>query len=207
MALDDSERSREASPTKRRAISRRTVKLLVLAELAVLLLAVGAFILLRGDDETNVVNAGLRGSLPPQDQVWPDLSDLQLVPPAPSRKDVAGGPAMLVATCLECRSGDLFGGFLARLTTGDLPANARVVVVGWEGEAAAWRAEWRLGPQVEVHVAETPETSAQARLVLRTGESGSAFLHDPTGGWRATYASGQLDVEDVRHDLEQLGSD
>ena len=36
---------------------------------------------------------------------------------------------------------------------------------------------------------------------------GILFLYDSRARWRATYFLGQLDAEDVRHDLERLAGD
>lgn len=192
---------------------RRLVKLLVLVDAAILVVAVVVWSLLREDPETNAVNDGLRGSRPPAGQVWPDAI-AKVAPSFPTRSDVRGGAAMLVATCAECRSGDIIGGFLGRLGRDSLPEDARVVVLTWGGDQAAWAERWRLeGDRLELHEATTPQAIAAVRRELGIGpvngaeESGIAYLHDTTGRWRSTYFVGQLDREAIVHDLEQLAQD
>lgn len=194
--------------------TRRLVLALILVDLVVLLVAIVAWLALRGDDRANLVNEGLRGSRPPADQPWPgQLASSGAIEPAfPLRGDVAGEAAMLVATCVDCRSGDVFGGFLGRLRADDLPEEARVVVLTWGGDQAAWVEEHGIDDErFELHHARGGEAADEARAVLGIGpiagaeESGIAYLHDKRGRRRSTYFIGQLDREDIAHDLERLG--
>lgn len=204
------------SPAGRRANARRWVKLLVLADLVIACAALVLWIVLRDDGRSNAVNEGLRGSKPPAGQTWPDLAGVAGIDPAfPTREDVAGRATMLVATCAACRSGDIIGGFLGRLGTDGLPADARVVVLTWGGDQSAWASRWKLDAvaQLELHEATGAATVASVRRTLGVGpvdgaeESGIAFLHDVHGRWRSSFFVGQLQREDVAHDLDQLGGD
>lgn len=193
--------------------ARRIVLVLVAVDVLVVLLALAAWLALREDGEANVVNEGLRGSRPPADQPWPgQLASFGGIEPAfPLRGEVAGAPSMLVATCVECRSGDVIGGFLARLEPGDLPEDARAVVLTWGGDQGEWVDEHGIdAEQFELHHAAPGEATDEARAVLGIGpveggeESGIAYLHDTRGRRRSTYFIGQLDREDIAHDLERL---
>jgi len=203
----------ERSPARARTNVRRLVKVLVLVDVVVILAAVGLWLAFRDDPEGNVANDGLRGSRPPAGQAWPDA--IRKVDPSfPARADVRGTPSMLVATCADCRSGDIFGGFLGRLAPDALPSDARVVVLTWEGDQAAWAKRWGIdSDRFELHAATTPAGVALARRELGIGpvdgaeESGIAFLHDTDGRWRSTFFLGQLKAADIAHDLEQLAAD
>ncbi len=180
-----------------------------------ILLAAAVWLLTREDERANAVNDGLRGSTPPAGQVWPALDELDGISPAfPSLEAVRGGASMLVATCADCRSGDIIGGFIGRLGPDTLPDDARVVVLTWGGDQEAWADEWHVDPeQVELHEATTPAAVARVRRELGIApvgdaeESGITFLHDTRGRWRSTYYVGQLDARDIAHDLERLGED
>lgn len=196
--------------------ARRLVIALVALDVVVVLAALGAWLLLRGAGEANVVNDGLRGSRPPADRPWPGqlASFGGIVPPFPLRGEVAGEATMLVATCVDCRSGDVFGGFLGRLGPRDLPADSRVVVLTWGGDQRAWVEEHGIDrDRFELHEAQPGEATEEARVILGIGpvrgaeESGIAFLHDTRGRWRSTYFLGQLDREDIAHDLERLAAE
>ncbi len=167
------------------------------------------------DDRGNVVNRGLRGSLPPQGQTWPsELANVNGIRPGfPNRSAVEGAAAMLVATCIECRSGEVIGGFLGRLRADDLPDDARVVVLTWDGDPRAWRREWGVdGAAAEWHQATTAKATDAIRDRLGIGsidgadESGVTLLFDPRGRWRASYSIGQLNRDDIAHDLKSLGT-
>jgi hypothetical protein len=188
---------------------------LVAVDVAVLVLVLGAWLVLRGDDPAaNVVNDGLRGSRPPADQAWPALDAVDGIEPGfPSRAEVQGAPAMLVATCVECRSGDIIGGFLGRLPADALPEDARVVVLTWGGSQLDWAMQWRIDrDRFELVDAKTDGAIDDARRTLGIGpvdgaeESGIAYLHDADGAWRSTFFLGQLDRDDVAHDLAALGA-
>lgn len=206
----------DRSPARRRTNARRWVKVLVLADLVVVCAAISLWIVFRDQGDSNAVNDGLRGSKPPAGQSWPALASLDgITPEFPSRADVRGTATMLVATCADCRSGDIIGGFLGRLGEDALPDDARVVVLTWGGEQAAWAERWKLDavPQLELHQAAGGATVERIRRTLGIGsvdgaeESGIAFLHDTRGRWRSTFFVGQLLREDVVHDLERLAED
>jgi hypothetical protein len=197
------------------------VRLLVVVDLVVVVAAVGIWLLVLrpgdgdADSRANAVNEGLRGSRPPAGQVWPALSNVDGIrPPVPSREQVAGAPAMLVATCIECRSGDVIGGFLGRLGTADLPGRSRVIVLGWEGDVEQWAQEWRIdADRIDLHQTTTEDATSVARRTLGIGpvdggeESGIVFLHDTRGRWRSTFFVGQLNRADIAHDLRRLAND
>lgn len=201
------------SPARPRTIVRRAVKVLLLVDAALLVVALVLWVQIRrGDEAGNVVNAGLRGSRPPAGQTLPDLSRLEGVRPSvPAPAQLEGRAVALVATCLQCRSGDIIGGFLGRLRPADIPAGAQVRVVGW-GDAEAWRTKWAVPGEFTVH--EVPVASTErARRAFGIGpvdgaeESGVAYLHDPRGRWRSSFFLGQLDRDDMLHDLEALAED
>lgn len=203
----------DASPDARSVRVRRVVKLLVIADLCILLAAVGTWLLLRGgEDRANAVNEGLRGSRPPAGQAWPELSDVAGIEPAmPTLRDVLGQPTVLVATCTSCRSGDVIGGFLGRLGVEALPDEARVVVLTWGADQASWIDRWQVDDErFELHHASGEPAIARVRRELGIApvggaeESGVAFVHDPNGRWRSSFFIGQLDREDLAHDLAEL---
>lgn len=190
------------------------MKLLVAADLVIVCAAILLWVLLREDPRGNAANDGLRGSKPPAGQVWPELANVRGIEPTfPDRDAVRGNATMLVATCADCRSGDIIGGFLGRLGEDGLPADARVVVLTWGGDQGAWVDRWKLAgvPRLQLHRATTPSAVGQVRRRLGIGpvdgaeESGIAFLHDVRGRWRSSFFVGQLTSEDVAHDLERLG--
>jgi hypothetical protein len=206
----------DPSPVSRPSRIRRIVLLLVAVDIVILAAAVVVWFVLRDDQaDGNVVNEGLRGSRPPAGQQLPDLASMAGVRPAvPAPAELHGDAVQLVATCLECPSGDIIGGYLGRLTREDVPDGARVLLVGWEGDLAAWSERWHVDSRlVELHAA----SSAAATEALRerfgierrgdAAESGITFLYDPRGRWRATYFIGQLDREDITHDLGVLADD
>ncbi|MCW2956741.1 MAG: hypothetical protein JWO69_1610 [Thermoleophilia bacterium] len=208
MSADPDSGTDGASPRRRLAIPRRLLKLLVVVDVVLLVVILAIWLAMRDDDRENVVNDGLRGSLPPAGEVFPDVASVGGIRPKfPTGAQLAGTPVVLVATCVDCRSGDIIGGFLSRLGAEELPDTARVLVVGWNGDVGAWRRTWKIPRSIEVHGATNVEATARVRSLLRTGESGNAFLHDTRGIWRASYALGQLDVDDVLHDLDELGAD
>lgn len=205
------------SPMRTRAQVRRIVKVLVLVDLVVILAAVGIWMLLRDDPDANVVNDGLRGSRPPGGQVWPELAAVEGIEPAfPTRQEIKGSPVVLVATCVDCRSGDVIGGFLGRMSADAVPDGARLVVLTWGGDQARWAKQWNLdADRIDLH-AVTPSDAAALATVRRTvgigpvqggEESGITFVHDPEGSWRSTFFVGQLSVDDLAHDLKALNGD
>jgi hypothetical protein len=191
------------------------VKLLVLVDVAVVLAALCLWFVLRDDPRENVANEGLRGSVPPAGRSWPDLAEVDGIAPSfPTIEDVRGTATMLVATCADCRSGDIIGGFLGRLAEDELPEDARVVVLTWEGDQRNWATRWRVdGERFELHAAAPGAATDRVRLELGIGkvgdaeESGIAFLHDGRGRWRSSFFVGQLVADDVAHDLRELDPD
>lgn len=204
---------RESSPTPRPTVVRRIVKLLVLVDLVVLIIAVAVWLAIRGDDEReNVVNDGLRGSRPPQGQTWPGLATVSGIdPPMPALSSVVGRPTVLIATCVECRSADVIGGFLSRMRADDLSEDARLVILAWGGDVQAWSKQWKLDEErYELHAAATPGATNSVQRTIGIArvdgaeESGAAFVYDATGRWRSTFFLGQLDRDDIAHDLAAL---
>lgn len=201
------------SPAARSIRIRRVVKLLVAVDLVVLLLVAAIWAATRSDERENVVNEGLRGSLPPAGVTWPGglAEEAGIVPGFPTLDQVRGAPSMLVATCTQCPSGDVIGGFLGRLGGDDLPDDAVVVVLALDGDVDAWVDRWGIdGDRIGVHAAASEQAAAAARRTLGIGqvagedESGITYLHDSQGVRRSTYFLGQLDREDIAHDLASL---
>lgn len=147
----------------------------------------------------------LQGSRPPAGQLMPDLSKVDgLDPPMPAPKQLRGRAVLIVATCLDCRSGDVMGGFLSRLDTDEVADRVALHVIGWEGDRRSWNREYPLDKRLRLHTASNAaEASAVARK-LRVGESGIAYLYDRRGHWATTYHLGQLDADDIAHDLNLL---
>jgi hypothetical protein len=200
-------------PARRRLGVRRAVILLVLLDAVVLLAAATIWLAMRDDQEReNAVNEGLRGSRPPQGQSFPDLSTIPGIRPAmPNPTALRGRPIVLVATCVECRSGDVIGGFLSRLQPDDLPGESQIVVLAWGGDVDAWKRQWQLDPdRLELHAVATPTATSDVQQAVGIArvqgaeESGAAFVYDTSGRWRSTYFLGQLDREDIAHDLIEL---
>lgn len=201
--------SQEPSPQPQPIDVRRLIRWFVLFDVFVVLGILGVWLMIRSDDSAsraNVVNDGLRGSLPPAAQTLPSLSGIDGIKPAivPAGQ---GGATMLIATCFACQSGDVIGGYLGRLAAEDLPESAHVLVVGWDGDPDAWRSRHQIAERIAVHAATTPRDAAAVKAQLRVGESGIAFLAGPDGAWRSTFHLGQLDRADIRHDLEQLAGE
>lgn len=197
---------------------RRLVTRLVLLDVVLLAVGLVAWLALRGDgNEGNAVNPGLRGSKPPAGQVFPNLAAIDGIEPVgtadfPTRSALRGRATMLVATCVECRSGDIVGGFLSRLGEDDVPSGARVLVLGWDGDVAAWAGRHGLVAH-ELYRAAPGDATNKVRRSLGIGpvdgaeESGIAFIYDTEGRWRSSFYLGQLDRADIRHDLEELADD
>lgn len=194
---------------------KRAVGALLVLDALLLLAALGIWVSLRGDNEReNVANPGLRGSKPPAGQQLPDASGIPgTVPEPPTPAQLRGSAVALVATCIDCRSGDILGGFLARLGSDGLPDEARVVVYGWEGDMQRWAREWDIPEQFDLVEVGTPAGVAAARALFGIRpvggqeESGITMLGDRRGRWRSTWFIGQLDAGDLRHDLEVLAGD
>ncbi|MCW2928538.1 MAG: hypothetical protein JWM86_2506 [Thermoleophilia bacterium] len=202
----------------RRMPVRRLVRWLVIVDVVVVAAALVTWLALRdgaGDERANSVNDGLRGSRPPAGRTLLRLDEIpDLRPDAPSRGDLAGNAVMLVGTCLDCRSGDVIGGLLGRMRANDLPDDARIVLVGWGGDASAWRRTWHVGGEdavpVTVLATDSQEGAAVARRLFGVGpirdaeESGITYLYDTRGRQRSTFFLGQLHREDLAHDLAIL---
>lgn len=194
-----------------RARTRRLVTRLLVLDALLVLGAVAIWLSLgRGDEKANVVNDGLRGSKPPAGQLMPDLSGIAAIDPdVPSPRAMQGTAVALVVTCIGCRSGDIIGGYLGRLEDDDVPDGAELRVVAWDGDAAAWRAKWKIDQRIRIHAVPQARVD-QVRATFGIGpvagaeESGIVYLYDPRRRWRSTFFIGQLDREDIRHDLEAL---
>lgn len=195
-----------AFPANRRLAARRWVKVLVLVDILVVVAAVVLYLVLgRSDERENVANVGLRGSRPPAGQTVPDLSKVEgLTPPFPAPRSLRGDVTLLVATCMRCPSGDVIGGALRRLAGRDLPDNARIEVIGWDGDVSAWRAEWKLPARLPIHVVEGASPVSNIKVRLGIGTNGFGYLYDRSGRWRASYAVQLLQPDDVIHDMRAL---
>lgn len=209
---------RRVSGQPRPRLLHPLVRVFIVLDVA-LLVACAAWLLLRSE-APNVVNGGLHGSTPPAGQRLPELERLPgIAPRPPARGQLEGSAVALVATCVSCRSGDILGGFLGRLERDDVPDDARLLVVGWGGDVRAWSERWGVGsgpeaPDVEVYGVRGTEGVAAARSMFRIGpgadggeESGIVFVHDRRLVWRSSFSIGQLDRDDLRHDLQQLSRD
>lgn len=180
---------------------------LLLAVNAVLLAAIASiwWFGLRDDPRATHGNDGLRGSIPPRGQVIPDLAGIVGITPAvPTRARLAGSPALIVATCFECQSGDIIGGAMRRLADRGLPRGAQVHVVGWEGDAAAWRRRWSLPVDFGVHAAGTPAAQTAAKSLLKVDETGYAYLYDSEGVWRSSFPVQLMQSQDIVHDMRRV---
>lgn len=135
----------------------------------------------------------------------PDLSRVRgLSPAVPAPSALRAGPVLLVATCFDCQSGDVIGGAMRRLAERELPGAAQVRVVGWDGDARAWRERWSLPSTVGVHRATTPGAIAQAKQLLGVDETGYAYLYDAEGRWRSSFAVQLMQSDDIVHDMRAI---
>lgn len=189
--------------------------MLVAVDVLVLLAILAIWLPGRNEEDPgqgNVLNEGLRGSRPPAGETFPDLTSIEGIRPAmPGPEDLRGRAVQLVATCLDCASGDILGGYLGRMTSRDVPDDARVLLLGWDGDLASWQRRWNVdGELVELHAAADAKTAAALRARFGIGrrgvaqESGITYLFDTRGRWRATYFLGQLDRGDITADLGTL---
>lgn len=202
--------------TEKRGLKRQVwwivIVALALAATASTYLVVRAY---QGDAQLNVVNPKLRGSLPPPRQTWPPLAGIEgIAPKFPSVSTMQGEVSMLVATCIDCRSGDVIGGFLGRLAPGDIPDAISVHVIAWDGNVDQWSSRSRINlKQTTIHSVTDEASAIKVQRTLgigsRSGQeaSGAIMLFDTSAVWRSTFAIGQLSRDDIRHDLEQLASE
>ena len=109
--------------------ARRIVALLVALDLVVVGAAVAVWQLRDGAER--------RGSKPPSGVTMPELT--RSVENFPTRAELRGEALALAVTCVDCRSGDIFGGFLARLASEELPEGAALRVIGLGANTPAWR--------------------------------------------------------------------
>jgi hypothetical protein len=184
---------------------RRIIALLVVVDAIVVAIAVGVWFAIQRTEPSE-----LRGSTPPAGQVIPDLSNVSGVePPIPPPSGLAGDAVtMIVGTCLNCRSGDLIGGTLARMLEREsIPKGANIVVLGWDGDAKQWRREWQIPSNVTIHSAVSDRANDELPARLRLGENGMVFLYDRKRRWRSSFHTGQLDHEDMAHDLRLLATE
>lgn len=185
-----------------RRLLRLVTKLLVAPMLVLLVVAIA----LRFDwvQQATGVKTELRGSIPPPDRVLADLSGIDgISPPVPSPSSDKGRPLLFVATCADCRSGDVIGGFLRRLTTENPPEGATIRVVVWQDTGMSFAEEHRLPDTswLSLHTV-SPRSTTRVKDSLSVGDSGVAFVVGPSGVGGSTYPLGLLQVEDVRHDLQ-----
>ncbi|MEO6866650.1 MAG: hypothetical protein ABI200_01360 [Gaiellales bacterium] len=165
----------------------------------------------RGDSRAAVGHDGLHGSVPPAGQRMPDLSMIRGISPGlPAPRALRGDRVLLVATCLNCRSGDIVGGALRRLGASNLPSGAQVVIAGWRGTAAAYRAKWSLPSRFVVHVASPGAATTALTSTLHLdadaeNASGYAFLYDTAGRWRSTFPAQLMLPEDIVYDTRAIG--
>ncbi|MCW2950135.1 MAG: hypothetical protein JWN41_1148 [Thermoleophilia bacterium] len=183
----------------------RWVKVLVAADVVVLLAITGVFISMQRDDtRDNVVNRGLRGSRPPAHQRMPDLSGRASISPrVPEPSVLRGKVVLLVSTCMACPSGDVIGGALRRIGERGIPNEARVEIVAWQGDAAQWRRAWHIPQSMPVHVVTGPAVD-DVKRTLGIGDNGFGYLYDTHGVWRASYAVQLLQADDVAHDMRAV---
>ena len=127
-----------------------------------------------------------------------------LVPRFPSRRQKSPRPIVIVVTCLDCRSGDVIGGFLGRMTVAGIDDRIDLRVIAIGGNARAWQREWKVPARWIIHRAPAGSGSQLAASLLRVGESGQLQLYDARGHWKSTWHLGQLDITGVRHDLDVL---
>jgi hypothetical protein len=177
-------------------------KLLVAPVLVLLLVAIALQV--NWVREVTGVDAELRGSIPPSGRVLADLSTIDgISPPVPSPSSDGGRPLLFIATCGDCRSGDVIGGFLRRLSLEKPPANARLRVVVWSDDGDPFADTHKLPnePWLTIHtVSDAARESVQSRT--KVGESGMSFVVGPSGRGGSTFSIGFLKVDDVRHDLK-----
>ena len=207
----------EESPVREPSRLRRIVVVLIAVDLVVVFAVLGIWLAMGGQDadDRNVLNEGLRGSRPPAGETFPKLDAIAgIQPPMPPAAKLRGDAIQLVATCLDCRSGEIIGGYLGRLTRADIPDGARVLLVGWDGDLDAWKRSWNVDEDlVELHAAADARTATALRTrfgIDRRGdaeESGITYLFDPRGRWRASYFIGQLDRGDITADLRTLATE
>lgn len=180
---------------------RRRIGAILLAHAAVIVMVGGAIIWLTQPYER-------RGSKPPAGQFLPALHRLAGIDPAVPDWKAAGAKRatppralLLVVTCLTCRSGDVYGGLLGRISPDDLPEGTVLRVVGWGGEPDRWRHTWQIDERLPVHVASSPAVAKRVQRAFRVGSSGVAFVYDGRRRWVSTFHAGQLQREDLLADL------
>jgi hypothetical protein len=182
---------------------RRVIVVLVAVDVIAVTVAVALW--LQGAGPGN--GARYRGSAPAAGlelPVKPLVSSPIFTPPIRAAS-LTGRPVVLVATCLQCRSGDVLGGFLGRLGTAGIPSDLHLQVVGVDGDAKSWRREWSVPARWNISVASDVMAGTRfLRTQLRTGDSGQVQLFDARGSWRATWHLGQLSPDDLRHDIQVL---
>lgn len=189
------------APDDRRRRLRRIIRIMVAIDVAVLL-ALAALWLLKGDELRR--GDSLRGSQPPAGEHMPAYSKLDLAPSMPKSVALSGHASLVAATCIDCQSGDIYGGFLHLLSQRNLPDGAQLHVIVWGGDADAWRHEWSLPKRIHVHVADSGAATTAVKALTHIDDSGIAYLYDDKGMWRSTFHAGQLDADDVTHDLRAI---
>lgn len=185
----------------RRRRLRRIIRIMVAIDVVVLL-ALGALWLVKGDELRR--GDSLRGSQPPAGEHMPAYSKLDLKPNMPKSVVLSGHSSLVAATCIDCQSGDIYGGFLHLLTQRKLPDGAQLHVIVWGGDAAAWKREWSIPKRIQVHVADDGAATTAVKDLAHVDDSGIAYLYDDKGIWRSTFHAGQLNADDVTHDLRAI---
>jgi hypothetical protein len=198
---DPAQRTRQRLDENRRLLGLVT-KLLLAPILVLLVVAVALqFGWVR---QATGIDTQLKGSIPPSGRVLADLSTIDGVsPPIPSPSSDKNRPLLFVATCADCRSGDVIGGFLRRFVLERPPANARIRVVVWSDKGTSFASTHKLPakPWLTVHTVK-PEAQEAVQSQMKIGDSGMSFVVGPSGRGGSTFSIGFLKVEDVRHDLK-----
>ena len=137
------------------------------------------------------------GSHPPRGLYMPALDRIPGIEPPMATSH--GRAHLVVATCLECRSGSVIGALLGYIDFDRLPQSIDIDVIAWGATASQWASTNELSSRIRIHAA-TDSAAGNVRGVLHLGGAGAAFLYDSRGVWRATYQAGQMRAQDIEHD-------
>jgi hypothetical protein len=188
----------------RRARLRQTVRWLVAVDVMIAVVVTGMFAFGVRPWARNAFH--LRGSTPPAGVSIPAFNRIPGIAPAmPNTSSLRGHAVAVIATCLRCTEGEVFGNVLERLG-GDLPANVRPELIVWGGSEQAWARQWHILSAWHVHVATTRAAQLAVKQATFGGENADLLLYDTHGRWRTTYHLGMLLPQDIRHDLAGLGA-
>lgn len=131
----------------------------------------------------------------------------------PSPGTLRGAPQLLLATCVSCRTGDVFGSLLESLKARGLPQDTRVDILIWktpadlatQGRSLRDFRAIHLPRGAHLHVATTRSAAQAVQHALYVPEDGGfGFVYDRSGTWRSTYPIGLARIDDVLHDLRAL---